>query len=96
MKIYFTNKAEVDIYNIKDFYLKNTSNIKDKFVQSLEKVFYIISEYPEIGSEKYRLKGDKVDIRAWKIKKFPFLVLYTFNKNSVLVLRVVHEKRDLM
>ena len=96
MKVYFTNKSEQDLFDIKKYFFDNDIPVTKSFVDSLEKVFYIISEYPEIGSERYRLKTDKIDFRVWKVKKFPFLVIYTFNKSSVLIYRIVHEKRDLV
>ncbi len=90
MKIFFHNEAEKELFEIIDYYENLRTNLGLEFVEQLDLAIEKIRLYPEAWTEVE--KG----IRRCLINRFPFGILYMFDKkeNIVYILAIMHLSRD--
>jgi len=65
------------------------------FLDALEAAYGALRANPAIGSPRY---GDLLDLpglRHWRIKRFPFLILYVERTDHIDLWRVLHTRRDI-
>lgn len=76
---------------VKDAYLyyeSNSPGLGDKFLDSLDTLFDLISENPKLYSTDFN------EIRKAPLKKFPFSIYYEIVGDKILVYSVFHQKRN--
>lgn len=88
-KILVSPRAQVEIEEAIDFYLLQSQQAPADFIQSLEATFQSLRANP-FHRIQYK------NIRALKIRKFPFLLYFIISKpkKSVRVLSCFHNKRS--
>jgi toxin ParE1/3/4 len=62
----------------------------DAFLDEVEKTVTLIAVFPEIG-RKRRLP----EIRSFRLQRFPYVVFYRIEPDSVVLLRIVHGARNV-
>ena len=82
-------RAQNEIENAIDYYLENSSNTPLSFITALKTTYISLSINPF-----YRVRYK--NIRALKIKKFPYSLYFIINEsqNTVRVLSCYHNKRS--
>ena len=65
------------------------------FIEALEKAYRHIARHPASGSPRYAQELDLPGLRAWPLKRYPYLVFYVERDDHVDVWRVLHSQRDL-
>lgn len=55
-----------------------------------------MSFQPGVGSRRYAHFLPDQSLRVWQLDRFPFLVFYRIDGVWLEVLRVLHERRDLL
>lgn len=88
--------AQRDVEEAIDYYLTEASALTaGDFVDALEQSFTQIARHPTTGSPRYSVELDLPGLRAWPLKRFPFLVFYVELPNHIDVWRVLHGQRDI-
>ena len=65
------------------------------FIDALEKAYRHIARHPALGSPRYAQELDLPGLRAWPLKRHPYLVFYVERDDHIDVWRVLHSQRDL-
>lgn len=80
--------AEEDIRQSVSWYNERSRKLGKAFLERLESVFQRIRTSPEIHAKVYR------DVRLTLLRRFPYVVCYLFENETVYVLAVFHGRRD--
>ncbi len=65
------------------------------FIDALEKAYRHIARHPASGAPRYAQELDLPGLRAWPLKRYPYLVFYVERDDHIDVWRVFHSQRDL-
>lgn len=65
------------------------------FIDALERAYQHIARHPASGSPRYAQELDLPGLRAWPLKRHPYLVFYVERDDHIDVWRVLHSQRDL-
>ncbi len=87
--------AKSDILGITDYYADIDPDLAERFINELDATLHGLCFQPGVGSRRYaHFLADK-SLRVWQLDRFPFLVFYREVKATLIVVRVLHERRDL-
>jgi toxin ParE1/3/4 len=64
-------------------------------MDAIENAYAFLSENPEAGSQRYAAKLDRLGLRFWPTRRFPYLIFYIVTETSVDIQRVLHSSRYL-
>jgi toxin ParE1/3/4 len=79
-----------------DYYLKEAGNrVALGFIDALERAYRHISRYPASGSTRYSVDLSLAGLRAWPVRRFPYIVFYVEGPDHVDGWRVLHATRDI-
>jgi plasmid stabilization system protein ParE len=81
-------EAEDDLSQAYDWYEERRPGLGREFLQSVEEVFDRIRRTPEIHGVAYKR------VRQTLVRRFPYIVCYTFDSECVKVIAVFHGHRD--
>ncbi len=81
-------EAELDLQEAVNWYNKQRPGLGREFLERVEKVFERIPEMPEIHSVIHRTA------RLALVRRFPYVICYIFDGNTVYVMAVFHGHRD--
>jgi toxin ParE1/3/4 len=86
-------EAESDLEQIWDYIARESGSIEiaDRLIDSLTQRFYLLSIHPYLG--RRRDEELRPGIRSFPVGDY--LVLYRVEGSDVLVLRVLHGRRDI-
>lgn len=88
--------ANRDIDQALDHYLdEGGERVGLGFIDALEKAYRHIARHPASGSPRYAQELDLPGLRAWPLKRYPYLVFYVERDDHIDVWRVLHSQRDL-
>lgn len=65
------------------------------FIDALEQAFRRIAQHPAVGSPRYAFELRLEGLRAWPLRRYPYLVFYVEQEDHVDVWRVLHAQRDI-
>ncbi len=97
MPLRIERQAQEDLRAAADYYLDTADeDIAIRFVDAVHATFERIEYAPHAGW-LYRepLQPRLAGLRARRIKGFPFLIFYIVEGPDILVLSILHERRDL-
>ena len=80
--------AETDIEEIIEWYGKENKDLSREFVKTLEQTFEQIIANPFLFQQVFE------DYRKVNTGKFPYKIIYRVSENKVIVLAVIHHKRN--
>jgi toxin ParE1/3/4 len=88
--------ADQDIIEAIDFYNDALAyQASTRFLNAIEKALQFILVFPDAGSSRLcEILGLK-QFKTWPLTKFPFLVIYIVEDESIDIVRLIHQKRDL-
>ncbi len=66
-----------------------------EFVDALEHAIGQIARSPRIGSLRFAYDLAIPGLRAWNLRRFPYLIFYVSHDDHVDVWRILHTKRDI-
>jgi hypothetical protein len=87
--LFYAEEAEEDIKLAFDFYTRERDSLGDYFLDSLQYAENVILKNSEGFQVRY---FDK--IRAYPLKKFPFLLFYVVKNDSIYVLAVFNTNQN--
>ena len=85
--------AERDILQIVEWIASENPVAARGFRAALDKLAVTIGEHPDSGSLKPQLASPP--IRFFPLRGFPYVVVYTPERDPPVILRVLHGARDL-
>ena len=80
--------ARGDIQEIVDYYDKVASSLADRFLDELFAGLELLQQQPELFQIKYR------KTRVKYLKQFPFGIHYMIESKAVVILAIIHTRRD--
>ena len=87
-------EAHPDVYNelesARSWYEEKSKNLGSDFLDEIDRAISNISESPEIWPKYYDLK----DVRRFLIHRFPFGIIYRYNKIEIQIIAVSHLSRQ--
>lgn len=81
-------EAAMDIRRAAEFYARESRGLGAEFLREFESVIMLLSENPEIG---VLTRGGA---RKLVMRRFPYVVIYRVQPESVLVLAVGHQRQS--
>jgi plasmid stabilization system protein ParE len=81
-------EAEAELARARDWYEEQRSGLGREFISCVNDVLGRIGRTPLAFAETYK------HVRQALVKRFPYVVCYTFDGQSVYVLAVFHGHRD--
>jgi len=81
-------KALGDIRRIRTWYRRIDPDLEDRFVKALNQAFDQIQDFPFALQVLYR------NTRRISLKKFPYGVYYLVQESRIIVVAVIHHKRN--
>lgn len=95
-RIITARQADADIKNAADHYQnQGAPEAALGFVDTLEDATALLSEHPHLGSTRFALETNIPEIRALALQRFPYIVFYTENADTIRIHRVLHTARDI-
>ena len=89
-------RASRDIEESVDYYARTGSvRVALGLVDALEAALQHIANHPATGSPRHAHELDLAGLRAWPLKRYPYLVCYLEQENHIDVWRVLHASRDI-
>jgi len=65
------------------------------FVDAVEMAYRHIARHPASGTSRHAHELDLPGLKAWPLKRYPYLVFYADRENHIDVWRVLHAARDI-
>jgi toxin ParE1/3/4 len=90
-----TAKADEDIDRALERCLEEQPHRFDALVDALETTFRRVARLPKAGSPRWALELRIDGLRSQATPRFPYTVAYVETSAEILVIRVLHQKRDL-
>jgi plasmid stabilization system protein ParE len=87
-KLEFTTKALADVRAAQAWYEDQRPGLGDRFLTFLEECLEIVVKNPELFEVAYK------QYRRTILRKFPYVVFYKYNGETVKVYAVFHSARD--
>jgi toxin ParE1/3/4 len=89
-------RARRDIDEAVDYYRNEGGEaVALRFVADLSSALQRIARHPTIGSPRYAHELDMPGLRAWRLSRYPYLVLYVEREEDIEVWRVLHGEREI-
>lgn len=67
----------------------------DRLVKSFDEALRRVAALPASGSPRYGLQLNIEELRTQPTPRFPYLIFYVERATEIVVLRILHQKRDL-
>lgn len=87
--------ADRDVEEALDHCLAESARAAEGFVKALEQAFGHIRRAPDSGSPRWAHALDLPGLRAWPLKRYPYLVFYAALPARIEVWRLLHLRRDI-
>jgi toxin ParE1/3/4 len=81
--------AHLDEFEAYEWYEEQRHGLGEEFLTELEIAYNKIAQHPE----HYGFVDDKKELRDYLVHRFPFLIVYRINGNTVEVITVHHAKK---
>lgn len=65
------------------------------FIDAVERGIKRIRRSPHVGSLRFAYELAIPDLRAWPLRRFPYVVFYVVTDEEIDVWRVLHARRDV-
>lgn len=87
-----TEQAEQDITDIEAYIAEHNPAAAERLIHRIFKAFELLVEYPDSGHARTDLTDRSV--LFWPVKP-RFLIIYTSQETSILIIRVLPSDRDI-
>lgn len=87
--------ADRDVEEALDHCLAESARAAEGFVKALEQAYGHVRRAPDSGSPRWAHALDLPGLRAWPLKRYPYLVFYVVLPARIEVWRVLHTRRDI-
>ena len=95
-KVVPRDQANRDIDDVIAHYLKEGADSAALgFIDELQRAYVHIGRNPGTGSPRYAHQLDMPGLRSWPTARFPYLIFYFEQPDTIDVWRVLHAQRDI-
>ncbi|CAG2136226.1 hypothetical protein LMG31506_01631 [Cupriavidus yeoncheonensis] len=88
--------ARSDAYAAQDWYDDAAPGLGEAFTDELLGVLAFLAANPSVGSRRYAHFLPDESLRVWPLSRFPFLVFYRVSSKVLDIVRILHERRDII
>jgi toxin ParE1/3/4 len=89
-------RASRDVEAAVDHYLREGGETAALgFVDAVERAWRHIARFPASGSPRCAHELDLPGLRAWPLKRYPWIVFFVERENHIDIWRVLHAHRDI-
>ncbi|MBB3015965.1 type II toxin-antitoxin system RelE/ParE family toxin [Cupriavidus alkaliphilus] len=88
--------ARGDADAAQDWYDDAAPGLGNAFTDEFLSALAFLVEHPSVGSRRYAHLLPDESLRVWSFDRFPFLVFYRVSGDVLDVVRVLHERRDIV
>jgi len=79
-----------------DYYLaEEAGEAASGFVSALQEAYEHIRAHPASGLPRYAYEPDLPGLRAWPLRRYPYVVFYREREDHIDVWRVLRAERDI-
>ena len=89
-KLRFTRCVPDDLAEALDWYHAKSPTLGDRFRAAVDAAFDAIENSPE----SFPLVFPELGVRLYRLRRFPYLVLYRVEKSAIIVIGVCHGASD--
>jgi len=93
--LHIRTSAQADVAETLVYYSAIAESLPEAFLAELNVALRLLCEHPHIGSRRFAHIFPRIDLRTWSLERFPFRVFYIVKGNTLHVLRVDHERRNV-
>jgi plasmid stabilization system protein ParE len=95
MPVRKTSRAEADIAGAITYLAKRNPQAAMAFVSDFERLVDTVARFPELFTRQRRsTRPEWRDVRMAVLRRFGYLVFYTFERDTVVIRRVIHAARN--
>lgn len=87
--------AKSDLAEVVSFYAAISQALPDAFLEQFRNALTLLCDRPEVGSRRFAHLFPDIELRTWSLDRFPFRVFYMVKGNTLHVLRLDHERREV-
>ena len=87
MKLVYHPEANTELREAAHYYEDRMEGLGDRFMDEVDRTLNTIASFPEIGRE------DWAGFRVFRVKHFPFNLLYKAFPDHIYILAVAHQRR---
>lgn len=88
MRIVFTEIARLELHDAVGFYEAELEGLGEKFKDEVKAAVVRIAKYPKMWSV------ENGEIRKCLLHRFPYKLLYSIERDHILILVVAHQHRE--
>lgn len=89
-------RADLDLTDAVDHYLAETgAEVALALIAAIEQACGHLAMHPASGSPRYAQELDLPGLRAWRVRRHPYLIFYLAQDDYVDVWRILHSARDI-
>ena len=93
--VVFSKAALADFREIGDHYAAAELTTADRWLRAFQKLQHEIQRRPTFGTTAHGERLGIEGLRHRQVPRFPYVVFYVERTDSVSIVRVLHERRDL-
>lgn len=87
--------ASADLAEALAYYASVSPELPDAFLAQLDAALALLCALPNVGSRRFAHLFPSVPLRTWSLDRFPFRIFYMVEGQTLHVLRVGHERRNV-
>ena len=96
LKLHINDFAKSDLAEVFEYYSNISPELPKAFLDEFETALSLLCEAPGIGSRRFsHLFPLRINLRTWRLDRFPFRIFYRVDDDTLYVLRVDHQRRDV-
>lgn len=95
LKLNVRSSASADLAEVLGYYANISPELPDAFLKQLDMALTLLRERPHVGSRRFAHLFPDAQLRTWSLDRFPFRIFYIVDGETLQVLRVDHERRNV-
>ena len=95
LKLNVRSSASADLAEALAYYAAASPALPEAFLEQLDIALTLLRERPHVGSRRFAHFFPGIDLRTWSLDRFPFRVFYMVEGDTLHILRVDHERRNV-
>jgi toxin ParE1/3/4 len=93
--VHYRDLALDDIDSSIDYYATVDGKVARRWVEEMQRAVADIGRHPRLGSSRFAEQLGIEGLRHRTLGKFPYLVFYIESDSRIVIVRVLHERRDV-
>jgi len=87
MKVQFHPDSVLELIEAAHFYEERQEGLGDRLIDAVENAIAFIKQHPTIWHP------DEKGRRKYRVKRFPYLIIYKIKNNSIFILAIAHTSK---